>query len=384
MIKAILLLFVAVLIVFQPLYAQRRFSVTILLDTAIAAGKVHCSYDNGKQVIDVPDTFVNNKLVLEDNLYSEYAAVSVTYSKEGYRGHSPDFFVGDTAATIWYGFKREVFVYKAYEYAIPINDTTTNHVWRELLASRMKEAIDLSALWTKHNGQEIMGNDSLRHLHEEIQKKMQQKELTVLRKYSHDYYSFWFFKDQIVTPSRIAFEKDTPYLNYLLTFLKMGFPPKFTQSIEGVSLQLLLEGLVRPPEKGGAAPSFSFMDMNGHAYQLSDFKGKYVLLDFWATWCVPCMKSMPFIKELRAKYPADKLIIVGLNYDHDAAKFKNAVKINTMNWLHCFDKDNDIGRVFGEQALPTFILIDKEGTIVYRRSGVGDETEMEKVLERME
>jgi len=382
--KVILLLLIATLMAFQPIYAQRSFSVTITLDTSIAAGQVHCSYDNGKQVIYVPDTFVNNRLVLRDELYATYAAVSVTYNKDGSYGHSPDFFIGDTAAVIRYGFKKEAFVYTSYQHAIPINDTATNVVWRELLAARMKEAVGLSALWNKYNGNEIMSNDSLRHLNDEFQKNMQREELLVLKKHAHEYYSLWFFKDQIVTPSLMRFGKDTLYLHHLLTFLKTAFPPKFTQSVEGLELRQQIVGLIRPPDKGTAAPAFSFTDITGHNYQLTDFKGKYVLLDFWATWCGPCMQAVPFMKELREQYPMDKLVMIGLNYDHDAAKFRKAVTANKMNWLHCFDKNRDIGRLFGEDALPTFILIDKDGRIIYRHTGIGDEDGIRKEMQQIE
>lgn len=368
----------------QPIQAQRSFSVTITLDTSIAAGKVYCSYDNGKEIIFVSDTFVNNTLVLKDDLYADYAAVSVTYSKDGNNGHSPGFFIGDTAAAIQCGFNNDAFVYKSYQHAMTINDTATNVVWRELLVARAKDVVPLSALWTKYSGAEIMSNDSLRRLNETFQKNMQQTELSILKQYPSNYYSFWFFRDQIVSPSQIYFKKDTAYLHDLLIYFKKVFPPKVIQSVAGVQLATLLEGLVHPADKGAIAPSFSFKDMNGHPYQLSDFKGKYVLLDFWASWCPPCMKSIPFIKELRAKYPADKLVIIGLNYDQEVAKFRNAVKVNDMNWIHCFDKDKDVGRLFGQDLLPTFIFIDKEGEILYRRSGIGDEAEMAKVMARVE
>lgn len=383
MIKTILLLTVSYLIVFQTINAQHIFSATIILDKSIDAAKVHCSYDNGQRVVFVKDSFVNNQLILRDSVYTSYTALSVSYSADGSFGHSPAFFIGDTPAVINYRFKGDQFSYQSYTHAIVIDDTATNAVYRELIAWKIKTAPKLNELWNQHTGNEIMGNDSLRRLNETLIKNMNAGELSILKTHAGDDYSFWYFRDQIAPAAINFFPHDTSYLQELLAFLQTVYPPKFVKSIPGLNLAQTLEGMMHPLKEGFPAPQFSFRDIKGNYLQLSDFKGKYLLLDFWASWCVPCMKAVPFMKEVRKKYPAEKLVILGINNDREEEKFISAVKANEMNWMHMFDKNSDIARLFGNVAFPTTILIDKGGEIVYMHSGNNDEAGLLKALERM-
>src|SRR5260221_3905809 len=70
-------------------------------------------------------------------------------------------------------------------------------------------------------------------------------------------------------------------------------------------------------EVNSAAPDFAVKDLNGNTITLSELKGKVILLDFWASWCVPCKKSMPHLIELYSNKRADSLIVIGINVDTD-------------------------------------------------------------------
>ncbi|EDM34148.1 thioredoxin family protein [Pedobacter sp. BAL39] len=139
---------------------------------------------------------------------------------------------------------------------------------------------------------------------------------------------------------------------------------------------------------GSMARVFSVKDINGAQLSLDDFKGKkYVLLDFWASWCVPCRKGNPHLLSLYSKYKDKGLEIVGISDDdsnHEA--WKKAVEKDGIGvWRHVlrglkvtghnFDKTNDITEPFGIHSLPTKILIDKEGMIVGRYGGGGEDDE---------
>ncbi len=131
---------------------------------------------------------------------------------------------------------------------------------------------------------------------------------------------------------------------------------------------------------GAMAANFTAKELKGKNISLADFKGKYVLLDFWASWCVPCRKSMPHMKELYAAYKAKGLEIIAVAddaSDHDAWK-KAIEKDGTGKWYNVlrglnWDKINkgeenpdDISEKFGIHSLPTKILINREGTIIGR------------------
>lgn len=145
---------------------------------------------------------------------------------------------------------------------------------------------------------------------------------------------------------------------------------------------------------GSVAGGFNVPDINGDMLSLADFKGKkYVLLDFWASWCVPCRKGNPHLLSLYSKYKDKGLEIIGVSDDdsnHEA--WKKAVEKDKIGvWRHVlrglkqtstgFDKSADITEPYAIHSLPTKILIDKNGVIVGRYGGGGENDEaMDKKL----
>ncbi|WP_316791311.1 TlpA disulfide reductase family protein [Pedobacter frigoris] len=145
---------------------------------------------------------------------------------------------------------------------------------------------------------------------------------------------------------------------------------------------------------GGIASVFSSTDINGQPLSLADFKGKkYVLLDFWASWCVPCRKGNPHLLSLYSKYKDKGLEIVGVSDDDSNNEaWKKAVEQDKIGvWKHVlrglkrtttgYDKSADISEPYAIHTLPTKILIDKNGVIVGRYGGGGENDEaMDKKL----
>ncbi|MES2330339.1 MAG: TlpA disulfide reductase family protein [Bacteroidota bacterium] len=135
---------------------------------------------------------------------------------------------------------------------------------------------------------------------------------------------------------------------------------------------------------GAIATNFNTVDINGNKFSLADYKGKYVLLDFWASWCVPCRKGNPHLKELYAKYNAKGFEVVGVSDDdRDNAAWKKAVEQDGLPWKHVlrglksvngvFDRSADINESFNISSLPTQILIDPAGKIIARYGDGGED-----------
>lgn len=123
---------------------------------------------------------------------------------------------------------------------------------------------------------------------------------------------------------------------------------------------------------GDIAPNFKTIDANGNELNLEQFRGKYVLLDFWAGWCVPCIKKHPELKKLYKKYHDQGFEIIGVSVDNDETSWKESIAKENVEWHNIFVgttnfwKKNSIYKIYGIQPIPAYILIDKEGFVVDR------------------
>ncbi len=165
-----------------------------------------------------------------------------------------------------------------------------------------------------------------------------------------------------------------------------AFPDKLKQSNFGKAMVAEWEKR-KTAVPGTVAANFSTTDINGKPLNLADYKGKYVLVDFWASWCVPCRKSNPHLKELYNMYKNKGFEIVGVSDDDkNPDAWKKAVAKDELPWKHVLrglkiemtstkmnvDRSNDISEKYNVSSLPTQVLIDPNGNIIARYGGGGE------------
>jgi peroxiredoxin len=129
----------------------------------------------------------------------------------------------------------------------------------------------------------------------------------------------------------------------------------------------------------GPAPAWTLKDLDGKDVSLAQFKGKVVVLDFWATWCGPCLSEIPGYVKLQEKYGKDGVVIVGASVDEvPPAEVKAFVKDHGMNYVVVM-ADEKTATAFGAtEAIPTTILIDRTGEIRDRKVGTVETDEYEQ------
>lgn len=142
---------------------------------------------------------------------------------------------------------------------------------------------------------------------------------------------------------------------------------------------------LKKSEKGQPAMGFEFEGIDGKMYKLSDFKGKYIYIDIWASWCTPCIKQIPFLKELEKKY-SDKVNFVSIAWKDNPSQWKNAIKRESLQGIQLFaaDKDAEFFKFFGITSIPRFVLLDREGKIIESNAKQPSEKSLENQLSTLE
>jgi peroxiredoxin/YHS domain-containing protein len=130
------------------------------------------------------------------------------------------------------------------------------------------------------------------------------------------------------------------------------------------------------------APSFQLTNLAGEKVRLADFKGKVILVDFWATWCKPCIEAMPAMQKLHEKYADRGLAMLGVSIDEKGAKVVAPfVQKRKFTYPMFVDGGDDPAwKSFGVRSIPALFLIDKEGRIVKQWIGKPKEQEVEQAV----
>jgi thiol-disulfide isomerase/thioredoxin len=164
----------------------------------------------------------------------------------------------------------------------------------------------------------------------------------------------------------------------------MGTVPPMKKALFRLSAALALAAFLpvsASPVAPAPAPAWKLRDVDGNVVSSDQFKGKVVVLDFWATWCPPCRTEIPGYVQLQKKYAADGLVIVGVSVDTDGPQVvKKFMKDFGINYPIVM-ADDEIQNTFAPiQGYPTTFIIDREGRIRNKKLGREPTAEFEKQL----
>ncbi len=140
---------------------------------------------------------------------------------------------------------------------------------------------------------------------------------------------------------------------------------------------------VSPPTTGKPMADFELVDIYGKTHRLSDFRGKPVVLNFWATWCPPCNEEMPVFEAYHQRLNGD-VVFIGVNYMEDTATVKNFVDENQITFQVYLDPTGKASEKYYVQAYPTTFFIDEKGILRSQRIGVLTPRMLEQYLQTLD
>ena len=136
---------------------------------------------------------------------------------------------------------------------------------------------------------------------------------------------------------------------------------------------------------GKLSPEISAVDVDGKKWTLADFRGKYIYIDMWATWCAPCRREMPYLKALEEKFADADIVFLGLSTDSDKSKWEDMVRKGDMTGVQLYlGPQSTFQKAYQIDGIPRFILLDKEGKIINNNMSRPSQDETAAALEALD
>lgn len=129
------------------------------------------------------------------------------------------------------------------------------------------------------------------------------------------------------------------------------------------------------------APPFTLETLDGDHISLADLRGRITLLDFWATWCAPCVESLPSLKKIAAQMAGEPFKLISVSGDRNGARVRDFVASHGPSWPQCWDGNGSVQSLLRVRAFPTFLLLDSDGRILFSKSGWSRRSEGELLSE---
>ncbi|MEY4883901.1 MAG: hypothetical protein RIS34_1755 [Pseudomonadota bacterium] len=169
--------------------------------------------------------------------------------------------------------------------------------------------------------------------------------------------------------------------SFLFNHCKRDFMKNIFTHIASLAMVACLSPSVLAADMGHVAPDF---DLPGpqSAVKLSDYKGKVVYLDFWASWCGPCKQSFPWMNDMQSRYSSKGLNLVAVNVDQKPEDAKAFLNDNAAKFVVAFDPAGKTPRAYAIKGMPTSVLIGADGKILMVHSGFKEEQrgELERAI----
>ena len=192
--------------------------------------------------------------------------------------------------------------------------------------------------------------------------ELSQRRIEYIRQHPDRDYSVFLFTS---LPSQLSLEADS----LLTSRVKTGMMKQiYDYTLQRIEQRRQMQEAKHRLDIGKPAPDFTLKDINGKEFTLSSLKGKYVVLDFWGSWCGWCLKDMPQMKMAYQKHK-DKVVFVGIACKDKLESWQTAVKKQNLPWLNVFDEQSSVSQSYSIIIYPSKYVIDPEGKILNKFLG---------------
>ena len=133
------------------------------------------------------------------------------------------------------------------------------------------------------------------------------------------------------------------------------------------------------------APNFTLKSNSGKNLKLSELRGQVVLLNFWASWCGPCRTEMPLLVKIHDKYKGMGFTVLGVNVEEDSTPAISIINKTKIGFPVLFDKENAVSKLYNVSAMPSTVIIDRDGNMRYLHEGYksGDEEKYKEIVKKL-
>lgn len=188
------------------------------------------------------------------------------------------------------------------------------------------------------------------------------RKIAFIRQFPDLYISFWTFVKEAVKTKLLAPQELMEIYN--------RFPDKYKKDKAAAYAFSLIQNKIAIASKGNF-PDFSVTDLDNNRIELSKLKGRYVLIQFWASWCKPCLEEVPALKEINDRYRDQPFTLISFSIDKDSLACRKAIEKNGMNWPQVYG-DLRLYNAMAYFPIPQLYLIDKTGRTIYNRATYND------------
>jgi len=354
---------------------SKKISVRLVFHEGVDKAKLLVLYDNGleTQKLDVSKDASLREELMETEVHAPYVKVIILgLYKEDRFGNIENFYTNQAYARID--------IYKAtdnianQQYKLKL-EGISDDIGRVTHTNAIRNEInELAAL---RENPKLQGNEVLRKQYNIKISLLRQKEQALIKEHNKEFYYQDLFLKNINTWYYDMNKSE------LLSFFNTTFDDELKNSPFG---ERILAGIsTLEIDENILAPDISLPSLTGKMIELKDYKGKYVLIDFWATWCKPCIQKMPILKELSAKYKAKGLVTMFISTDTDAEKWEAFTMKNSADIINILDDECKVAELWRVQSLPQTFLVDTQGRVIYSAKSSNDENleKLKAILEKL-